>query len=77
MNFDKSKKIYRPVFQEEYVRATRQAAQPNYGAPGGAQPRREAGTNTPVQVAGAGAGQEAALVLEAALELPARAAANL
>ena len=69
--------IYWRVFQEEYVRATRQAAQPNYGAPGGVQPRCGAAANTPVQVAEAGAGQEAAPGLGAALELPARAAASL
>ena len=77
MNFNKREMIYWPVFQEEYVRATRQAAQPNYGAPGGVQPRCGAAANTPVQVAGAGAGQEAAPGLGAALELPARAAASL
>ena len=69
--------IYWRVFQEEYVRATRQAAQPNYGAPGGVQPRCGAAANTPVQVAEAGAGQEAAPGLGAALELPARAAESL
>ena len=69
--------IYWRVFQEEYVRATRQAAQPNYGAPGEVQPRCGAAANTPVQVAEAGAGQEAAPGLGAALELPARAAASL
>ena len=77
MNFDKREMIYWRVFQEEYVRATRQAAQPNYGAPGGVQPRCGAAANTPVQVAEAGAGQEAAPGLGAALELPARAAASL
>ena len=41
------------------------------------QPRCGAAANTPVQVAGAGAGQEAAPGLGAALELPGRAAASL